>query len=129
MRQVNPCGVVCWCLCIRCVAPVCCVSQDGQTVVSGSWDRSVRCAIAVLCMGLAVCSSLACDVAACACCGCVLQRWAQLGVCVCGSVLGGACAWPCRLWAVATGKQLQSLDGHSGAVTSVSFSTVRGCWQ
>jgi hypothetical protein len=43
------------------------------------------------------------------------------------SVVSGSGDRTVRVWDVATGKAVQQLEGHSAAVTSVSFSPVRVC--
>ena len=43
------------------------------------------------------------------------------------SVVSGSYDQTVRVWDAATGKEVQKLEGHSDAVTSVSFSPVRVC--
>ena len=53
-------------------------------------------------------------------------------LCVCWqdgkAIVSGSRDETVRLWDVASGRELQKLEGHSSFVTSVAFSPVRGGW-
>ena len=54
----------------------------------------------------------------------VLCVWLQDGK----TVVSGSDDTTVRVWDVASGREVQKLEGHSGVVTSVAFSPVRGGW-